>query len=242
MVSHCLPIAWAIYRRHSDVGRESTGMDFAAFRKNMVQGQLMPRRVIDPRVIEAMSVLPRETFVPKSVRGLAYMDEAVPIGRNRHLMEPNLLARLLQAAEVEPGDMGLWIGCGSGYGAAVLARLCQTVVAVESDSELAKRAMESYAELAIDNVVVEEGGLDRGSPAQAPYDVIVFGGAVPRIPEQIKDQLADGGRLVAVLSGPEAVGRAVRLVRVGDVVSETDLFDAGTPALPGFTEKKGFVF
>lgn len=223
-------------------GRGFDGMDFATFRRNMVQGQLLPRRVVDPRVLDVMSVLPRELFVPKSKRGLAYMDEALPLGHDRYLMEPNLLARLLQAAEIEPGDMALWIGCGAGYGVAVLARLCSTVVTVESDSELTAGAIEAFAELAIDNVVVEEGGLDQGCANQAPYDVIVFGGSVPAIPQAITRQLAEGGRLVAVLSGPESVGRAVRMVRLGDVVSETDLFDAGTPPLPGFGKKKGFVF
>lgn len=216
-------------------------MDFAAIRKNMIDGQLLPRMVTDARVLAAMAELPREQFVPKGMRGVAYVDEALPIARDRYMMEPNLLARLLQAAEVTAEDMALWVGCGSGYDVAVLARLANTVVALESDSDLVTQAGATFAALAIDNAVVVEGGLNKGYAKQAPYDVIVFGGAVPAVPQGIQDQLAEGGRLVAMLAGPHGVGRAILMTRRGETVSSRDLFDAGTPSLPGFAPPRSFV-
>src|SRR5690606_26313879 len=145
---------------------------------NMVESQVRPNRVTDPRIVMAMLELPRENFVPKPLRGIAYVDEDVHIGGGRYLMEPMVLARLIQAAQIGPDDVVLEIGTGSGYGAAVLSRLASTVVALESDPELAKMATRSLGELSIDNVAVVEGPLTKGYPAQAPYNAIVFSGGV----------------------------------------------------------------
>lgn len=216
-------------------------MDYAAARHNMVENQIRPNRVTDPVVLEAMSEIPREAFVPAEFDAISYVDEALALGQGRYLMEPLVLARLLQAAEVRPSDVVLEIGCGSGYGAAVLARLANTVVAVESDPALAASATETLAGLGIDIVAVVEGPLVDGYPKQAPYDVIVLGGSVSDIPPVISDQLAEGGRLVAVIDGG-GVGRGVLMSRTGGALSRRDIFDAGTPALPGFAPASAFVF
>ncbi|MFQ6018971.1 MAG: protein-L-isoaspartate O-methyltransferase, partial [Kiloniellaceae bacterium] len=142
----------------------------------------------------------------------------------------------------DPGDIVLDIGCGPGYSTAILARLSATVVALESDTELAAKANRILADLGIDNAVVVEGPLTEGYPKQAPYNVIVLGGAVAEIPAAISDQLADGGRLVTVVRNATAVGQATLTQRSGEVVSSRGLFDAASPLLPGFEVEPGFVF
>lgn len=216
-------------------------MDYAVARRNMIDGQIKPNRVTDPAVVAALSEVPREAFAPKHMRAVAYVDEALPIGRDRYLMEPMVLARLLQAAEVQPTDIALVIGTGTGYSAAVLARLANTVVALESDAQLAGQATATLAGLGIDNVVFTEGSLGRGYPAQAPYDVILFGGAVAEVSPAILDQLAEGGRLVTVVGSRSELGRATLYQRTGGRVASRVLFDAGTPLLPGFGPKTDFT-
>ena len=222
-------------------------MDYAAARLNMVESQLRTNKVWSVPLIEAFETVPRERFLPEAMRGVAYIDEDIPLnhgslGKGRHLMEPMVLARLLQAAAVQPDDVALEIGSGSGYAAAILARLAATVVALESDSELAKQANALLNELGADNAVVVTGPLGEGYPMQAPYNVILISGAVSAVPKAISDQLADGGRLVAVVKEGAGLGRAVLVQRSGDHVAQRILFDAATPYLPEFEAEPGFVF
>jgi len=133
------------------------------------------------------------------------------------------------------------LGCGTGYSTAVLARLADTVVAVEADEELAAMAGATLADLGIDNTVVVTGSMEAGYPDQAPYDVILFGGSVPEIPDRIAGQLAEGGRLVAVVGSP-GLGRGTLMTRRNGIVSSLPVFDAATPPLPGFAKEEGFVF
>lgn len=216
-------------------------MDYAAARQTMVVNQIRTNRVTDPLVIEAMQEVPREAFVPEAVKDVAYVDEAVPLGQGRYLMEPLVLARLLQEARVTTNDVVLDIGCGTGYGAALLARMASTVVALESNAELAARATEILAGLGIDTVAVVEGPLEEGYPKQAPYDVIFFSGAVFQVPAKICDQLAEGGRLVAMVAN-DGVVRATVMTRGKGVLLHREVFEAGTPPLPGFAPEPTFVF
>jgi protein-L-isoaspartate(D-aspartate) O-methyltransferase len=217
-------------------------VDYAVARRNMVESQIRPNKVTDPLLLAAFLELPREQFLPKAKRGVAYVDEDVELGEGRYLMEPMILARLLQSAEVKPTDIALDIGCGSGYSTAILARLCDTVVAVESSRKLVAEASAVLARLGIDNAAVIEGPLDRGYAKQAPYDVILFSGAVAEVPGVILDQLGEGGRLVAVLDDGSRVRKGTIMTRLGGVVSGRPVFDAATPLLPGFDRKLGFVF
>lgn len=217
-------------------------IDFEMARRNMVDNQLRPNKVTDPRIIAAMLSVPREKFVPDAMRGVAYVDEDVAIGGGRWLMEPMVLARLLQAAEIGAGDLLLDIGSGPGYDAAVSARLAATVVALESDKALVSRSQGVLAELGTDNVVAVEGPLAAGYPRQGPYDVIVFSGAVEEIPEPILGQLAPGGRLVAVIARRGKAPAACLARNCAGTVSFVTLFDASVPCLPGFAREPGFVF
>ena len=216
-------------------------MDFAAARQNMVDCQIMPNRVDDQRIVEALLKIPREKFVPDNLTGIAYVDEIVPLGGQRYVMEAMVVARLLQTAALNSEDVALSIGCGTGYATAVLAQIVDTVVAVEPDKGLAQKANENLAAIGLDNVAVVEGKLEDGNIEQGPYNVIFFDGAVQTVPKAICDQLAEGGRLVAIVAG-ERVGTAYLYSRFGGVISKREVFDAGTPLLPGFWKQKSFVF
>jgi protein-L-isoaspartate(D-aspartate) O-methyltransferase len=216
-------------------------MDFAAVRRNMVDRQLRTNKVIDEAVLQALGEIPREQFVPAPLRSVAYVDEDVPLGAGRYLIEPMVFGRLLQSAQVRRTDLVLDIGCGSGYSTAILSRLANMVVALECDRALARAAGVAIADLSIDNALVVEGPLEQGWPAQAPYNLIVLGGAAERIPETILGQLAEGGRLVGV-EMREGVGRAVLYLRNRGVISGRPLFDAAVPVLPGLAAEPSFVF
>lgn len=217
-------------------------MDFAKARRNMVESQLRTNKVIDPAVMAAMGAIPREQFVPESMAAVAYVDEDLPLGDGRFLMEPMVLGRLLQEARPTADDAVLLIGCGAGYCAAVLGRLCGAVFALESDSAVAAKATKLLSGLGADNVVVVEGPLDKGWPAEAPYGLILFNGAVDAVPDAIVGQLADDGRIAAVFGGERGPGRATLIERRRGITSRRTLFDANTPALPGFIKSAGFVF
>jgi len=217
-------------------------MDFALARTNMVESQLRTNKVTDQQVIEAFEALPRELFVDENQQGLAYVDEDLRIADRRYLMEPMVLARLIQVAALKSTDTVLDIGCGTGYSTAVLARIAGSVVALEPDQRLAERGNAVLNELGIDNAAVVVGDPQAGYSKQAPYDAILIGGAVAEVPPTVIEQLADGGRIVAVLLDEAGLGRATLMKRAGSTVSRRVLFDAAVPPLPGFERKPQFVF
>jgi len=217
------------------------GMNFELARRNMVESQIRPNKVTDNRLIDAITSVERERFVPAALKNVAYVDEDIPIGNGRYLMEPMIFARLLQVAAVQPNDIVLEVGCGVGYSTAVLARLAEKVVAVESEPELATRAAAALKELAVDNAAVLQGPLAAGGPDRGPYSLIFIGVGIAQVPDSIVGQIAEGGRLVAVIAG-DGVGRATVIRKVNGVVSTQSLFDAAVPALPGFGREPDFRF
>jgi protein-L-isoaspartate(D-aspartate) O-methyltransferase len=215
---------------------------FDAARNHMVDSQLRPNKVSDERVLGAFAKIRRELFVPENLRQVAYIDEDLPLGGGRYLMEPMVAARLLQAANVERAETALVVGAGTGYEAAVVAVLARSVVAVEDNPELARRARAALVEHTIAAVSVVEGPLPEGCRPRAPYDVILFTGAVAEVPSEIASQLAEGGRLLAVVKPASAIGRATLTTRTGGVLARRIIFDAATPLLSGFLPKPTFVF
>ncbi len=215
--------------------------NFAAQRLHMVQSQLLPNQVDDIRVAAAMSDVPRERFVPAAVAGVAYLDDDLEIAPGRYLMEPMVLARLLQAANTNDGELALDVGCGTGYSSAVLAQLVGTVVGLESDESLADQATAVLGDLGVDNAVVVSGALADGKADQGPYNLILLGGAVAAVPQGLKDQLDEGGRLICVVAG-NGIGRATVITRSGEKFLVEEVFDAMVPPLPGFEKADGFVF
>jgi protein-L-isoaspartate(D-aspartate) O-methyltransferase len=218
--------------------------DFAIARRNMVEGQLRPNQIVHAGLLAALAELPRERFLPNDRAAIAYVDEAVPLGGGRYLMEPMVLARLIQMAQPVETDRTLVVGAGPGYGAAVLGRLVRSVVALECDETLAQRARNLLPAVGSTNVSVVTGPLAEGHAAGAPYDVILLEGSVPAIPDKLSRQLAEGGRLVAIVGAamPGYPGRAHLGRMTGGIFSSRPVFDAGTPALPGFTIPARFVF
>jgi protein-L-isoaspartate(D-aspartate) O-methyltransferase len=217
--------------------------DFALARRNMIDGQLRPNRVTNAQLLAAIGELPRERFLPEATRSVAYADDDVPLGNGRYLMEPMVLARLIQALQPRPEDRAMVVASGPGYGAALLARLVQSVVAVESDPTLAAVAERTAKELGITGIRQTIGKLEQGATESAPYDVILIEGAVQVVPQAIFDQLAEGGRLTTVIAGPPgASGVAQLFMKEGGMVSGRPLFDSGTPSLPGFAPPPRFTF
>jgi protein-L-isoaspartate(D-aspartate) O-methyltransferase len=231
---------------HSEKRRTSgrAMIDFTAARRMMVDGQVRTSDVTDPRLIAAMLEVPREYFLPPATAALAYLDLDIPVGDGkppRRLLNPRLFAKLVQAAEVTETDAVLDVGCATGYSSAVLARLAASVVGIEEDAILARKAEEAITALGIANVSVVTAPLTAGWPARAPYDVILLEGATEVEPRALCRQLKDGGRLLCV-RGRSPAGKAMLYRRVGDDVSGWPVFDAGAATLPGFTEVPAFVF
>lgn len=216
--------------------------DFEAARHNMVDCQIRTNKVTDRRLIEAMREIPRERFVDAPQQAIAYIDGDLPLGNGRYLMEPMVLARMLQGLDIGPEDAVLDIGAATGYSSAVIARLALAVIALEPDGGMTGEATAKLADLGIDNVAFVDGTLNQGYPAQAPYDVILFQGAVAEVPQGILDQLAEGGRLCAVIDEGAGPGRVTLMVKSGGVVSGRVVFDANVAPLPGFEKTPGFVF
>lgn len=211
-------------------------------RIHMIENQLRPNKVTDERVLAAFDRIRRELFVPEALRAIAYIDEDLPLGGGRYVVEPLVAARLLQAARPERTEIALVVGAGTGYEAAVTAMLARTVVALEEDPDLARQARAALVEHGIATANIVEGPLAQGWRARAPYDVILFGGAIAEVPDEIAGQLAEGGRLLAVIRQAGGVGRALLMTRTGSLFGRRFLFDAATPLLPSFAPKPAFVF
>ncbi|MFI5306644.1 MAG: protein-L-isoaspartate(D-aspartate) O-methyltransferase [Polyangiales bacterium] len=175
-----------------------------AERVAMVKQQLERRGIRDARVLAAMARVPRHRFVPESMRHAAYEDRALSIGDGQTISQPYMVARACELAEIEPGDRVLDVGAGSGYQAAVLAQLCERVVAIELVEGLAERARRTLDELAMKNVRVVVGDGTRGFVEEAPYQAILVAAGAPLVPEALIDQTALGGRLVIPV-GPHAL-------------------------------------
>ncbi len=215
--------------------------DTAAALSHMIDCQLRPNEVNDERVIEAISAVPKDQFVPKAKRAIAYVDEDLEVGEGRFLMEPRVFGRLLMAADVQPQDIVLDVGCATGYSSAVLAKLAEAVVAVEENEDLATLAEKKLAEQDIMNAAVVSCTLCDGVAKQGPYDVIFLEGAVEDIPKKLLKQLKEGGRLLCV-KVEAGVGRAHIIRKTDGNLEEQNLFDADVLPLPGFEKAQGFVF
>jgi protein-L-isoaspartate(D-aspartate) O-methyltransferase len=213
--------------------------DFAAARRNMVDGTIRTADVTNLRLLSAFQETPRELFVPAKSAELAYVDFDLPVATHRFLMKPRVLAKMLQVADIKATDRALAVGCATGYGAAILSRVAAQVVALEEDAALARTAREALADRA--NVEVVSGPLAAGWAASAPFDVIVVEGASEVVPEALLRQLRDGGRLLCVLGG-DAAAKAMLYLRTGGDVGGRAVFDAAAPVLPGFARPLAFAF
>ncbi len=215
-----------------------TELSFEPMRRAMVASQLRTTGVNDPRVVAAMGEVERERFVPAERGALAYADAIVPLVNGRALNPPMALGQMLTAAELRGDERALVIGAGSGYAAAVVARLTGSVTALEEDGTLAAMAREA---LAGTGVTLVEGPLASGWAAAAPYDFILIDGAVEYVPQPIIEQAADGGQIALAM-----LDRGVTRLGIGRVVSGafglSTISDAAVAILPGFERPREFVF
>lgn len=214
---------------------------FAAARQNMVDSQIRPNKVTDPMILAAMGSLQRERFLPAGRAALAYADEDVALPNGRVLIEPMVLARMLQTAEPRAGERVLVVAAGAGYGAAVLAACGCRVTALEQDAELVAQAREVLMDVA-PTVSIVSGPLEAGWTAGAPYDLIVIEGGVPEIPAALAGQLRnEGGRLVAVIRTGRT-GQAVLAEATPAGLRAQPVFDCATPVLPSLRPEPVFQF
>ena len=214
--------------------------DYATRRRMMVDTQVRPSDVTKFPIIDAMLNVPRETFMPDTMREAAYSDGNIDLGTGRVLLEPRTLAKMLDALNVNGGELVLDVGSGLGYSSAVVARMAQAVVALEDDEDTTNEAESLLMDAGADNVVVHTGPLADGAAEHGPYDVILIEGGVAELPDNLVNQLKDGGR-IACLFMQGALG-AVRIgYKSGGALSWRFEFNATAPVLPGFEKQATFA-
>lgn len=221
-------------------GRAWEMTDFATRRVLMVDTQIRPSDVTKFPIIDAMLSVPREAYVPRPLREIAYMSENVAIARNRVLLEPRTLAKLLDSLNIQPTESVLDVGCGLGYSCAVIARLAEAVVGLEEDEALAAEAQRTLSAEGVDNAAVIVGALTGGAAKHGPYDVITIHGGVETVPQALLDQLKEGGRIGCLfMEGPLGVARIG--YKVDGAMTWRPIFNASAPVLPGFETRRDFA-
>ncbi|HVY80266.1 MAG TPA: protein-L-isoaspartate(D-aspartate) O-methyltransferase [Steroidobacteraceae bacterium] len=196
--------------------------DLSTARQRMVETQIARRGVRNPRVLEAMATVPREAFVAPEVAEFAYEDAPLPIGAGQTISQPYVVALMIDAAEIEPGERVLEVGTGSGYAAAVMSRIAAEVYTIERHESLACAAAQRLAALTYDNVHVRTGDGTQGWPENAPFDAILVAAAAPQVPGTLKAQLAIGGRLIIPVGTAPGMQTLRKITRVGEGAYEDD--------------------
>ncbi len=218
----------------------STMTDFAARRTMMVDTQVRPSDVTKFPIIEAMLSVPREKFVPESKQEAAYVGENIDLGGGRVVLEPRTMGKMLDALDIQRDELVLDLGCGLGYSAAVLARLADFVVAVESDETMAAEAQTLLSEFGADNVAVIHGELAAGNAKNGPYDVVIVEGAVEQVPDALFDQIKEGGRMIAIFADGK-LGTVRIGYKIDGEMTWRHVFHAGAPVVEGFEAAPTFL-
>lgn len=220
-------------------------MDIELARFNLIEQQIRPWDVLDPLVLDALSRIRREDFVPEAQRSLAFMDTEIPLPEGESMLAPRVEARLIQELRLQPGDRVLEVGTGSGFMAGLMGLLCASVVTVERHASLASLARAHLSKARAGNVSVVDGvvaGSLESAKLSGAFDAILLSGSIADAPQALLKALNPGGRLVAVV-GSAPIMRAVRWTRTGENAFErVELFDTVAPRLVGFPEPSRFVF
>jgi protein-L-isoaspartate(D-aspartate) O-methyltransferase len=197
-------VGWRRHRVAVMYPNKMSEPDFAAQRREMVEHQLRRRGIRDPLVLDAMLAIPRHKFVPEEFRGQSYEDKPIAIGEGQTISQPFIVAAMIEAMELKGNEKVLEVGAGSGYAAAILARLAAMVYTVESRPNLATAAYERLARLGIANVAVHTGDGSAGLKDAAPFDAILVAAAAPLVPRPLTEQMAEGGRMVIPVGDEQA--------------------------------------
>lgn len=219
-------------------------MDLNQARFNMIEQQIRPWEVLDPQVLNLLSVVRREDFVPLAHKALAFVDMEIPLGTapSQVMLAPRVQARLLQELALKKTDKVLEVGTGSGFMAALMAHQADSVLSLELDASLAAQAQKNLQNAAIHNVIVRVADGSQGALADAPFDAILLSGSVAQVPTALLQQLKVGGRLVAIV-GDEPMMRATVVTRTSDSsYTTTEPWDCNASRLAGFTEPSHFTF
>ncbi|UOO81618.1 protein-L-isoaspartate O-methyltransferase [Uruburuella testudinis] len=210
-------------------------MNFEKARFNMVEQQIRPWDVLDFGILDALGDIPREAFVSDAQKPYAYSDKTLPLPNGGSMLEPKIVARMIQGLDLQPADNVLEIGTGSGYAAALLCKMAANVTTIDIDTAQQQRAQAVLDSLGYRNITYQTGDGLAGEAVGAPFDAIYIGGGVNNVPENLLQQLKNGGRMVVVV-GDAPVQRALRFVRNGDTFVETTLFDTLIPKLSSKTD------
>jgi protein-L-isoaspartate(D-aspartate) O-methyltransferase len=217
-------------------------MDFDLAREIMVDSQIRPNDVTDPRIVSAFLRTPREVFVPNARKGVAYSELEITTSPGRALWIARDTAKLIKMAEIQPTDVVLVVGAGAGYEAALISHLADTVIALEETAQLVDSMSQRFAAIGVDRAAPVEGPLARGLPGQAPFDVIYVAGMIELLPDAWAQQLREGGRLVAVMADAGGMGRGKVFTKAGGAVSAREGFDCCPPRFAAFDRKPSFSF
>ncbi len=217
-------------------------MDFTLARENMIKSQLKTNHIIDEAVIAAFNKVAREDFMPEGYYNSAYLDEDIPLKDGRVMLEPLLVAHILQSAEIKTSDQVLVLGSATGYEVALIAELTQSIIAIESDLSLRKKMEETLANHDKEYVAVIDSDYTQGYADEAPFDVIVILGAIPEFPQHIGAQLRDGGRLIYIDQAQNPAGYLIKGVKSGGDFAKQLIRSAQVPILSGFEQAPSFKF
>ena len=214
--------------------------DFTERRVAMVDTQVRPSDVTKFPIIDAMLKISREQFLPNNLRSIAYIGDHIPISKNRVLLDPRVFAKMLDALELKSSQLVLVIGSGSGYGVAVISQIVEAVVGLD-EPDMSIDAENCLASQEIDNAFIVEGDLHKGNAKHGPYDSIFVEGAVEYIPDEIIQQLKDGGRIIAIFMD-NAIGKVQLGIKNRGNVNWRFEFNAVAPILNGFKKEEEFYF
>jgi protein-L-isoaspartate(D-aspartate) O-methyltransferase len=220
----------------------SIDMNLEQARFNMVEQQIRPWDVLDKAVLQVLSELPRELFVPQAYQALAYTDTAIPLGHGQEMVPPRVDARLMHDLQLQGTEKVLEIGTGSGYLTALLAKRAQHVLSLEINPDLAQTATHNLQRAGVTNAQIRVANGSNGAKVDGPFDAIVLSGSVSEVPSALLQQLKVGGRLLAIV-GEDPVMSATLFTRTDDANwSSKTLWDSYAPRLQGFTEPTRFHF
>lgn len=218
-------------------------MDFKIARKNMVENQIRANKVTSLNVINAFLDVPREKFVPDALQEISYVDEDIQLSRNRFMMKPMILARLFQSLNLKGNENILHVGSNSGYGSAILSRMCSSVISLESDKKLFETSIHTFSNMGFDNVVPLHGSMENGVEKEAPFDIIFIEGSIETEPKTLFGQLNENGKLIAIIRPANIkIGKAKLFFKISNEIGLENLFDAQVSKLSIFKSKTKFSF